>query len=153
MITGNLVSVADRVLAILPLSIREESALVLELRRRVKESFGKGGYFERSSVALSWLKDQNRMAEFATAVQRIAELEAQGELPSGDPVDLFRQTATGVAIELFFRTRRTHPEVSLAELQSIITDANAIEVHLEILRALTEKKTARPSETDAGDPG
>lgn len=139
MIQGKLITIADRQFAILPLSIREENALLLELRRQAKNQMGAGGYFARSATALDWLKDQKRMAEFATAVARIAELEAQGELPQGDPVELYRATPAGVATEMFFRTRRTHAEVSLKEFESIIIEANAIEVHLDLMRALTEK--------------
>ena len=139
---GGLITIADREFYVRALGIRQEHALGVELRRRVKQSYGSGGYFQKCQAQLEYLKAAKLLAEFTAAVTRLTEMEANGELPSGDAVDQFRMTPDGVAIEVFYRTRDTHPEVTQKEFISIITETNAIEVHIQILKVLSDEGKA-----------
>jgi hypothetical protein len=120
------------------LSQSQEIALGNDLARRTKKAFGKGGFFSRASDSLDWLKEEKRSAEFSIAVKTIAEMEGNGSSPSVEAVDEFRQSAEGVAVELYWRTRRAHKEITLKELQAVITETNALEIHLQILEILTD---------------
>jgi hypothetical protein len=119
------------------LSVREEQALLLDLRRKLRESYGPGGFFANAKPYLEWLKSQKLSAEYSLAVSRITEMEASAELPTEQAAETFRQTPTGVAIELWHRARKYDVCVTLQDLRSIITEVNALEVHLQLIEAIT----------------
>jgi hypothetical protein len=68
---------------------------------------------------------------------------------STDAAYEYRQTPDGVALELYWRTRRAHPEVTRDQLRAVVTEATAVAVHLLMLRAL-EGKAATPSGSPSG---
>jgi hypothetical protein len=43
-----------------------------------------------------------------------------------------------VAVELFWRTRKSCPDMKLEEIAAVITETNALDVHLQILEVLTD---------------
>ena len=118
------------------LPFKEERALSNELARKVKAKMGAGGYFAANRGLLAWLREEKMTAEFSIAANRFAEMEATGELPMGNAVELYRASKDGVATEIFYRTRQSHPEVSLKDLEAVITETNAVDLHLELLRVL-----------------
>lgn len=133
------VRIGDRVLMVSQMSLRQEQALLLQMRQAVKLANAPGGFWKTSQPSLTWLKENKMLDEFKESCQYIAALEAHQELPAGNYIELFRTTAEGVAIELFGRTRNTHPEISLEELKAVITEPIAFEVHLQMLEAISEK--------------
>ncbi len=135
---GGVVKLDRFELMCLKLAHANELALANELARKAKLSFGAGGFFSKAQPALDWLKEQKKNVEFQQAVNRIAEMEATGALPSLEAVEAYRQTADGVATEIYWRTRKTHVEVSMQELQAAITSANALEVYLQLQEVLTD---------------
>lgn len=135
---GGTVYVGDRPVPILKLSTAGEIAFQNDLARRAKKALGSGGYFERSRDALEYLKANKLYGEFELAVKHIAGMEAGGSLPSGEAIDAFRQCADGVAVELFWRTRKSCPDMKLEEIAAVITETNALDVHLQILEVLTD---------------
>lgn len=138
-VTGT-VPIADRTFVIQKLSASGELSLFDALSAAAKKEAGPGGYLARASEMLDWLKKNNRGQELAIAVNKLVEMDAQGVNLSQDAVAQFRQTPKGVALEMFHRTRVAHKEVSLADFQAIITDANAVEVFLAMMEVLTDEK-------------
>lgn len=140
--TTGTVTIADRTFVIQKLSASGELSLFDALSAAAKKEAGPGGYLARASEMLDWLKKNNRGQELAIAVNKLVEMDAQGVNLSQDAVAQFRQTAKGVALEMFHRSRVAHKEVSLADFQAIITDANAVEVFLAMMEVLTDEKKA-----------
>lgn len=141
--TTGVVTIAGRDLVVQKLSAHGELSLFDALNAAAKKEAGPGGYLARSAEMLDWLKKNNRGQELAIAVEKLVEMDAKGIALSQDAVAQFRQTAKGVALEVFHRTRVAHKEVSLADLQAIITDANAVEVFLAVMEVLTDEKKAQ----------
>jgi hypothetical protein len=136
--TSGLVTLGDRDLIVSKLSIEDEAALRTALDKGAFESLGPGGYFARIAPTLAWLRDNKLLPEWQLAVTETTRLQATGQPPSDDIVMQFRQSAKGVALELFFRTRKTHPEIrSVKELEAVITDANATVIHRQMIEAIT----------------
>lgn len=140
--TTGVVTIAGRDFVIQKLSTNGEMSLFDVLAAAAKKESGPGGYLARSSELLDWLKKNNRGQELAVAVNKLVEMDALGVSLSQDAVADFRQTPKGVALEMFHRTRAAHKDVSLADFQAIITDANASEVSLAILDVITNEKKA-----------
>ncbi len=134
---GGIVPVAGQDFRVRPLSAREEVGLLRELGRRAKLAMGPGGYFARLQPRLAWLAEQKLGDVRALVVAELTRLEAVSELPGDDVIDEYRRTPDGVALELFCRTRREHPEVTERELRAVVTDANALMVHFAIVDAVT----------------
>jgi hypothetical protein len=130
------VTIAGRVLTIEELPASAEYGLLQELRRGSKRAYGPGGYFARMAPVLAYLREKKLHAEHNQALAELTRLEATGVDPADDEADAYRRSPDGVACELFWRCRRSHPEVTQAELRAIITDANALDVHLQIRRVL-----------------
>jgi hypothetical protein len=63
-------------------------------------------------------------------------MEANQEPLGAAGVEAFRATPDGVAVELYFRTRQTHPELNMDAIRAVVNETNAIEVHLAILGAI-----------------
>lgn len=139
MTPGGTVRIGDRALTVLKLPARAEYGLGVAMAAACKESFGPGGYFQRAAKALAWLREQKMQAEWSVAVRSITEMEGLGSMPDAAAVEEFRQSPKGVALELFHRTRQTHPEVTLSELESVVTAANAPEVYQQIQQAVADE--------------
>ncbi len=133
---GNVV-IGDRTLFVRVLGLREENALRLELSRRAKPAYGPGGLFQKMAPYTDWLKEQKRAAEFSIVIGRITEVAMFDEPLTDAAIEGFRMTPEGVAAEIYFRTRQTHAELSEADIRAVVTTANAVELHLAILGAIT----------------
>lgn len=145
---GGVVPVAGQDFRVRPLSARDEVALYRELGRRAKLAMGPGGYFARLKPRLEWLAANKQFDVRALVVAELTRLEATTELPADDVIDEYRRTPEGAACELFWRTRRDHPEVTEKELRAVITDANAgavFQAVLDAVRAGDPKATPSPS--------
>lgn len=127
------------------LSVAGEMSLLARLRSKAREALGPGGLFARTAPAIDWLRSQNRHADAAALQRTTAELVATGAADSDDATAEFQRSPAGVAEELFWRTRKTHPDVSLDELQAVVTDMNALEIHLAMYDALSQKKASTPA--------
>lgn len=142
---GGTIEVEGRLLTVQKLTVSGELALLSALRAGAKRSFGPGGYFQRARASLDWLRDQKMHAEHAQAVAEIARLEATGAGASDDATDEFARTPDGLAVELFWRTRKTHPEVTEREFRAGLSDANALDVYLSLRAAVSDAgKAATP---------
>ena len=93
------------------------------------------------------------LEQFVTDLDRITRAESDatvitervapllGELvksPETIPAE-YRRSPDGVAEELYWRTRKTHPEAQRDEFRVVVNDVNALEVHLAILEAVAPK--------------
>lgn len=143
---GGPVTAADRTFQVQKLSLQGEVTLRQALAEGAKREYGPGGYFAKMAPTLDWLKKSDRGAEFGEALRHLTAMEATGALPGDEAAERFRQSAKGVALELFWRTRRSHPDVALDHFEAVVTAANAVEVFLQLIDALTdEKKSPTPS--------
>lgn len=134
---GGTVRLGDRAVYVAPLAIREEAALLDDLRRLAKEQQGDflrpvEGLLDR----LEKMKTPQAAARAALILETVARMEARRELPGDDAAHEARRTPRGVALELWYRGRKAHPTLSLAELEAVVTEANAAAVHAAILDAL-----------------
>lgn len=127
------------------LSVEGELGLAARLRILARERLGPGGLMANVLPVARWLREQGEHEDAARLVQATAPLVAGGSGVGGDAAEAYRQSPAGVAFELFTRTRETHPDATEAEFRSVITEVNAVETYLAILRALDPKKAATPS--------
>lgn len=121
-------------------SVAEEQSLQMMLSRETKRAMGPGGFFQAAKGELQYLKDNNMNAEFRIAVEAFAQMTGGKASPSLDAVGEYRMSPAGVALEMFWRTRKTHAEVTLKDFQTIITDANAMNVFIQILDIVSDDK-------------
>lgn len=140
---GGMVTVGDRQLMVRKLTQSREIGLARELARLTKIGFGPGGYFAQAADALDWLRTTKRTAEWQAAMKEISSLQATGADPSGEAIYAFQQTAKGVAVELFWRTRETHPTVTIEELEAVINEVSALDIHFQIQEAVTDQGKAQ----------
>lgn len=143
---GGTVAVGSLRLHVEPLSTRQELALRRQLADIHRTTIGRGGFFARAKPSLDWMRENGMTAEWSLAVQEITRMSASGDDPGTEAIDDARRSRPGVVAELYARTRRTHPEVKPAELEAVVTEAIAEDVHEQIVRAVTdEKKAPTPS--------
>lgn len=140
------VTVAGRVFLASALSQRQELALWNKLRAMARPPAAQGGYMARHRATLDALKAAGMTAEWSALVAHLCRCEA-APLASPEEADAFRETAAGVAEELFWRTREAHPEVTRAEVAALVTEVNAPDVHESILRALEAPADAAGSKS------
>jgi hypothetical protein len=124
--------------------------LLNHFRKRAKEAWGPGSFYANARPTLDWLAQQGLGADRSAMLQTVAGLVATGAAASDDAAYEYRQTPDGVADELFWRTRQTHPEATLAEIRALVNDANALEVFLAAQDAIAPKKATTPSGSPSG---
>lgn len=140
------VAFCGRELVVESLATAQEIGLLRAMRRLAKKQFGPGGFVQRGRPMLDWMRANGMAGEASAALAELVRMEGAGADPDDDVAEAARQTPEGVATELFWRTRRTHPDATLAELMSVVTDANALDVHLQILAAVRpDPKATTPS--------
>jgi len=128
---------ADLALYVEPLPFRLELALVDDLRRLAKRQQGDFvKVIEPVLDRLARLKTPEAAARAGVVLQTAATMEARQELPGDDATEAARRTPAGVALELWHRGRRANPAIALRELEAVVTDANALDLHLQIREAL-----------------
>jgi hypothetical protein len=138
------VTIAERVFEVAKLPTYGETGLYRELCKRAKAEFGPGGYFSVMKPQLNWLASEKMFAERAQVIAEITRLEASRTAVGDDVYEQYRLTPAGLACELYWRMRSTHPDVTEADLLAIITEANAVDVWVqlgEVLSADDPKKT------------
>jgi hypothetical protein len=136
---GGTVRLADLCLYVEPLPFRLEEALLLDLRRLAKSL--DGDYYAACLPVLDRLAKESkdnpqRAADRAAMVDAVTRMEALRVLPSGDAAEAARRTPKGVALELWYRARRSTPSLQLRELESVVTAANADDLFWQLLDAL-----------------
>lgn len=139
---GGTVTVADRSFQVAKLPLQGEITLSQVLAEGAKREYGPGGYFAKVGPALAWLKANDRGAEFGEAMRHLTHMEATGVMPAEEAVERFRQSAKGVATELYWRTRKAHPDLAPDHFEAVVTPMNAVEVFLQIIDAITDAKKA-----------
>jgi hypothetical protein len=140
---GGPVIVADRVFQVKPLELDAEIEISDEMRRLAFKQLGHGGYFAEARPLLDWLNANGMQGAAAAHIKNLSDLQAKKELPSGDAAEQARRTPEGVALELFLRTRDTHPDVGKEDIAAVITSVNAPAIHASIKAAISK---------DANDP-
>jgi len=138
------ITIADRTIDVAKMPTYGEIGLWRELSKRAKAEYGPGGLFNVMKPQLAWLAAEKMLAERAQVIAEITRLEAGKAGLSDEAVEEFRITPAGLACELYWRTRSTAKEVTEADLQAIITEANAVDVWMqlgEFLRADDPKVT------------
>lgn len=138
---GGTVQIGTRTIFVEPLPFRQEVALVESLRKLAKEQSGDFlKAVEPTLDRLDKMKTPAAAARAAIFIETVARMEARGELPGEDAAETARRTPKGVALELWYRSRRLHPTVELPELEAVITGVNAESVHWQIREALGSTK-------------
>lgn len=107
-----------------PLSQAEWAALRRQLRAEAEKA---GDYFTRSAKTLAAMKRLDPDA-YRLAVQRIAELAASGPAVSDEQVYEYRESPSGVALELFVRGRKATTGLTRAALEAVITTENVDDI-------------------------
>jgi len=141
---GGEVKVEHLTFRVAELSVAAEAGLVNRLRSMAKAALGPGSFFARAAPVIDWLKLQGRHADAAVLQKTVSEMVAAGAGLTPDAVQEFNQSPDGVAEELFWRTRRTHPDVTRDELGAVINQVNALEVYVAIQDAVAPKKATTP---------
>lgn len=127
----------ELVLYVEPLPFRQEVSFLEDLRRLAKaQAVDFVAAVEPVLDRLAKLKTPDAAARAAVVLETAARMEAKGELPGDDAAEQARRTPRGVALELWFRGRRTNPSLNLRELEAVVTDANALDLHWQIREAL-----------------
>lgn len=126
-----MVTVAGQTFTVSELNVGEEMRLALLLRQLYQKQNG-NAYRRVKEMIGEMPKEQQPYA-----VAECVRIEAQGELPGSNAMELARTTPQGVALEMWLRIRKDHPEVSQAALEAIINDVNCLDVYSDIIRVLT----------------
>ncbi len=140
---AGVVPVADRLFTVTELPGEAEVGLLAQLRLKAREAFGPLSFFRDALPVVDALKAAGRHDEAAGLQAQAGQLVLSRSGASTDAAYDFRQTPDGVALELFWRTRATHPEVAREQFRAVVTEANALAVHHLILRALEGKAETR----------
>lgn len=141
---GGTVQIGDRTVYVEPLPYRQEVALFDDLRKIAKSL--SGDFLRAVEPMLDRLEKMKTPAAAARAgviLETVARMEARQELPGDDAAEQARKTPKGVALELWYRSRRLHPTVDLAELEAVITEINADDLHWQIREALGSKDDSK----------
>lgn len=133
------VTIGPLIFLVQELPIEGEIGLRARLRALTRESFGPGSFYANVLPAVKWAREQGLHQDAAALVASVAPLVATKAGASDDAMEVYRQSAEGVAWELFYRTRKTHPEATREEIRAAINEANAVEVHLAMLEAIAPK--------------
>lgn len=127
----------ELVLFVEPLPFRQEVSLLHEMRRLAKaQAVDFVAAVEPVLDRLAKIKTPEAAARAAAILQAAATMEARGDLPGDDAAETARRSPKGVATELWFRARRAHPDVALRDLEAVVTEANADDLHWQIREAL-----------------
>lgn len=118
-------------IVVTPLTMTEERALRRLLIKAAEEHTG--DYFTRCAKLLKAM--QAVPGAYLEAIREITRLTATGPAVSDEHFFEFRNSPTGVALELFYRGRKATPGLDQAALAAIITDVNVDDVG-EQLRAV-----------------
>jgi hypothetical protein len=132
------------------LPTQAEIGLLRRLRAMARQALGPGSFYTAAAPTLKWMKDQGLHEDRAHLMEIVGRLIATGGGVSDEAADEFRRSPDGVAEELFWRTRKTCPDVELADLKAAINDVNALEVHLAMLDAIAPKAPTAPGPTRSG---
>ena len=144
--TGGTVTVAGHPLLVRKLTTDGELGLQAALRAGAEKAVGRGGLFERFRPRLDYLGETKQFHVLDRVVRELTLLEADGAAVTWEQVYAYRQTPAGAALELYHRTRLTHPGVSQQEIAALVTDANALHVSQQIDAAVTDRgKASAPS--------
>ena len=135
-VTSGVVEVAGRLFTVEKLPARQEEGLGNLLAKAAAKAVGKGGHFAAFKDELDWLRENGMAAEWQQLMATLPRLKLTGAPPLS--VDEFRRTPKGAALELYHRTRSTHAEAKLDEIEAIVTEVNAPDVAFQIGQVLTE---------------
>lgn len=147
---GGEVRVGDLVFLVRELSVAGEIGLGNRFRALAKKAMGPGSFYANARPVLDYLREQGQHADRAALMAEVSRLVATGAAASDDAAEEFRRSPDGVAEELYWRTRQTHPDATLNEFRAAVNDVNALEVHLGIMEALAPKAATTPSSSPAG---
>lgn len=138
---GGTIRLGELMLFIEPLPFRQEVALLDDLRKLAKEA--KGDFLlavEPMLDRLAKLKTPEAANRAAVILETVARMEARQELPGDDAAEQARKSPKGVALELWYRSRRLHPTVQIRDLEAVIVGAEiAADTHFQIRDALGAK--------------
>lgn len=143
---GN-VEIGGVVFVVQELPVEGELGLRAKFRALARESFGPGSFYANVMPAAKWAREQGQHQDANILVQSVAPLVAMRAGASEDAAELYRQSPDGVAWELFYRTRQTHPEATREEFRAIVNEVTAVETHLKILEAIDPGKAETPSDS------
>lgn len=139
------VAIGTLTLVVEELSIEGEFGILAHMRGRAKKALGPGSFYANALPVAAWLRASGEAGEAGALMAETARLVATGASVDDAAAWAFRETPDGVAAELFLRTRRTHPEATESEIRAVVNDANALEVRMGVLEALSAKKAPTPS--------
>jgi len=125
------IDVAGKTFTVNELNVGQELRLELLLRQLYQKQ--NGNSYKRVKDMIAEMPKEER----PFAVAECVRIEAQGELPGQNAMLLARTTPQGVALELWMRTRATHPEVTVDAFEAIVNELNCLEIHSEMIRVLT----------------
>lgn len=132
------------------LPMEGEIGLRAKFRALARDAFGPGSFYANILPAAKWARDQGQHQDAAQLVGSVASLIATRAGASEDAAEVYRQSPDGVAWELYYRTRKTHPEADRNEIRACLNEVNALEVHLAMLEALSPKAQTTPNGSPSG---
>ncbi len=132
------------------LSLSGEAALERELGRRCKKAWGPGGFAANARPMLDYLRENKMAVELRMAMEKLTELQASNAPPTWDAIQDYRQTADGVAFEVWFRRDPgAHPTLTEDAVRAVVTEANAWEVSAQMQAGLSDDGKSGPAAAGA----
>lgn len=140
------VQLGDKELTVGAMSQADEDRLFARLRDALKQQVG--SYYKANRAMIDDADPRDR----AVIVETLTRMEASQEPASPRAVLQFRRTPKGCALELFVRAKKYHPEISLKEVEAVITDANSYEVAAAIEDAIAAEDASGKGSTPSPSP-
>lgn len=127
------------------LPVEAEVSLRVRLRALARQQLGPGSFYANIYPAAEYARKLGQHQDAANLVSSVAPLIATQVGASEDAAELYRMTPDGVAWELYYRTRETHPDAEMKEFRAVLNEVNAFGVYMQILRAIDPGKAETPS--------
>ena len=125
------VTVAGKSFTVTELGYAEELRLNVLLRKIQAEETGNA--YRRTKEMIDEMPKHLQGAAVAECVRS----EAAAELPGFDAMNMARTSPRGVALELWMRSRKNNPALTVKECEAIVTEVNCLDVLQSILDVLT----------------
>lgn len=144
------VSIGPLTFLVQELPVEGEIGLRAKFRAMARDAWGPGSFYANVMPAAKWAREQGQHQDAAALVSAVAPFIATKAGASEDAAELYRQSPDGVAWELYFRTRQTHPDATQNEFRAVLNEVNALTVHVAILEALAPKVPPGDGTTPSG---
>lgn len=147
---GGIVDVGGTLFHVKPLSLNGEIALFDRHRAEARRAMGPGSFVEAAIPTIDHLRKIERHAEADFMLRAATSMVLTRAGVTDEVAEEFRRTPDGLALEMYHRTRETHPSVTEREFRAVINPVNAPDLFLKVVEAVSGPKEKTPSDSPAG---